>query len=73
MKRLLPILVRWEIQVLICIACLCLFSWPLLTGMGMSTLGEMVMTIFLAWASVVIVLFFMGRAARVMHQQENKR
>lgn len=73
MKRLLPILVRWEVQVLICIACLCLFSWPLLTGMGMSSLGEMLVSIFVIWLAVVVVLFLIGRACRDAHRQQKRR
>jgi hypothetical protein len=62
MDRLRALMRQTEFHVLLFSICLFLFGWPLATIADLDRLEGMFVYLFVTWAIVIVLLFFVGRS-----------
>ena len=62
MARIKKVLGRWEFQLLLFHVSLVLFGWPLVTFQDINRVKTMFVYLFLAWATVIGLLFLVSRS-----------
>ena len=73
MGKLKSVLRQKEVHILLFGLCLILFNWPFFTGLYKTSLGYTFLSLFLAWAIVIVLVYLLTTSYRPASSPDGDR